>query len=376
MKNTKKLDVFIDGLKVGVLAMTPDHRAAFQYSSGWLKNGFSLSPFSLPLDGKVYIPGNMNCSGLFGVFEDSLPDAWGRLLVDRALGKRGIHPGSLNVLDRLAIVGENGIGDLEYRPSEHFEEEIGTSLSLDDIQEQCSRVLKSEDAKNLDTLFRLGGSTGGTRPKIYLPVGGKEWMIKFQTRHDIQNSGLMEYRYAQCAVKCGIPMSRTRLFPSHICKGYFGSERFDRTGGLKEHVVTVKGLLELAFDQPSLDYSSLLRMTDILTCHNEKQILQMFRLACFNVFGHNQDDHSKNFSFMYGKQTGIWKLAPAYDLTFSTTAYNEHTTSVNYNGRNPGKKELLEIALQNGIPAGKAAEIIDQIRDFVQSDLNEYVNNI
>lgn len=79
---------------------------------------------------------------------------------------------------------------------------------------------------------------------------------------------------------------------------------------------------------------------------------------------------------MYDKQTGIWKLAPAYDLTFSTTAYNEHTTSVNYNGRNPGKKELLEIALQNGIPAGKAAEIIDQIRDFVQSDLNEYVNNI
>ena len=77
MKNTKKLDVFIDGLKVGVLAMTPDHRAAFQYSSGWLKNGFSLSPFSLPLDGKVYIPGNMNCSGLFGVFEDPLQRAFG-----------------------------------------------------------------------------------------------------------------------------------------------------------------------------------------------------------------------------------------------------------------------------------------------------------
>lgn len=376
MRNTKRLDVSIDGIKVGDLAMMPDHRAAFQYSPVWLRNGFSISPFSLPLDTEVHIPANMNCSGLFGVFEDSLPDAWGRLLVDRALGKRGIRPDSLNVLDRLAIVGENGIGDLEYRPAEHFEEEIGTALSLDEIQEQCSRVLKSEDAENLDTLFRLGGSTGGTRPKIYLSVEGKEWMIKFQTRHDIPDSGLMEYRYAQCAVKCGIPMSRTRLFPSDTCRGYFGSERFDRKGGLKEHIVTVKGLLELAFDQPSLDYSSLLRMTDILTCHSEEQILQMFRIACFNVFSHNQDDHSKNFSFLYDKKKRVWKLAPAYDLTFSTTAYNEHTTSVNYNGRNPGKKELLEIASENGILKAKAAEIIDQIHDFAKADLNEYVNDL
>ncbi|MGI6089768.1 MAG: type II toxin-antitoxin system HipA family toxin, partial [Bilifractor porci] len=72
----------------------------------------------------------------------------------------------------------------------------------------------------------------------------------------------------------------------------------------------------------------------------------------------------------------VWKLAPAYDLTFSTTAYNEHTTSVNYNGRNPGKKELLEIASENGILKAKAAEIIDQIHDFVKADLNEYVNDL
>jgi len=367
MNSTKRLEVYIEKHRVGTLALMPDHRVAFQYDAAWVKSGFSISPFSLPLDTEVHVPANMNCSGLFGVFEDSLPDAWGRLLVDRALGRNGVNPAKLNVLDRLALVGSDGMGDLEYRPSEMFDEQLNAELSLDEIQEQCDRILRAEDAEHLDSLFQMGGTSGGTRPKVYLNENGEEWLVKFQKSSDMKEMGKMEYDYSVCAGKCGILMSPTKLFPSKKCAGYFGTKRFDRLNGVRQHIVTVKGLLELPFDQPSLDYSSLLRMTDVLTNHNEEQIEQMFRIACFNVFGHNQDDHSKNFSFMYDKVSDLWKLTPAYDLTYSTTSYNEHTTSVNYNGKNPGKKELLAIAESNGIGRDTAGEIIEEIRDRVRT---------
>lgn len=126
------------------------------------------------------------------------------------------------------------------------------------------------------------------------------------------------------------------------------------------HIATAKALLDLPFDMPNLDYSSLLQLTDILTNHNTKALRQMFLLACFNVFAHNQDDHSKNFSFIYDKNTDRWNLAPAYDLTNSTTAYSQHTTSANWNG-NPSKDDLLAIAKPFSISQKEAAEMIDQV---------------
>lgn len=87
--------------KVGTLALTPDHKAAFAYDEAWIENGFSISPFSLPLKKQVFIPAKDHFDGLFSVFADSLPDAWGQLLLNRMLRKYGKDPG----LSELIAVG-------------------------------------------------------------------------------------------------------------------------------------------------------------------------------------------------------------------------------------------------------------------------------
>ena len=112
----RKLEVWYKNRPVGLLAETESHRVAFQYDESWIENGFAISPFSLPVTNRVFIPSGMNFQGLWGVFADSLPDAWGRLLLERTLKANAIDPQQLNQLDRLAIVGANGMGGLEYVP--------------------------------------------------------------------------------------------------------------------------------------------------------------------------------------------------------------------------------------------------------------------
>ena len=111
-------------------------------------------------------------------------------------------------------------------------------------------------------------------------------------------------------------------------------------------MLTAAALLELDFEQPSLDYHSLMKLMKILTRDNKNDVENMFRRMCFNVFAHNRDDHSKNFTYLYNETEDVWRLSPAYDLTYSTTYYGEHTTTVDGNGRNPGKKELSVTGLK------------------------------
>lgn len=368
MKNLEKLDVYIDGEPVGTLAIMNDGRVAFQYSRHWLNNGFAISPFELPLRGEVFIPKNMNCRGLFGIFEDSLPDAWGTLLTDRKLGEMGVDPTKVNVLDRLSLVGNTGAGDIEYVPSAPSDESDFIDKSFDEIKEACDELMEGDTA-HLDELFAHGGSSGGARPKVYTKYQGEEWLVKFPLSTDRKNAGAQEFEYSKMARKCGIEMSETKLFPSKICEGYFGTKRFDRCDGDRMHVATVKALLGLPFDMPSLDYSSLMQLTDILTIHDENAIRQMFLLACFNVYAHNQDDHSRNFAFIYDKEKDKWDMAPAYDLTYSTTAYNEHTTSVNWKG-NPDDSDLMAIAEPFGISKKEAGSIMEKIKRIFKKESN------
>ena len=102
-------------------------------------------------------------------------------------------------------------------------------------------------------------------------------------------------------------------------------------------MLTAAALLELDFEQPSLDYHGLMKLTKILTEDNADDMENMFRRMCFNVFAHNRDDHSKNFTYLYDEVKDSWRLSPAYDLTYSNTYYGEHTTAVDGNGRNPGR---------------------------------------
>ena len=342
MDKYKYLKVFYNDILVGTLAKTPERVVAFEYDLDWLNNGFSISPFSLPLIKKVFIPKYEPFDGLFGVFNDSLPDGWGRLLVDRLFLKNKINPTEIDNLNRLAVVQESGMGALTYKPGHRFQTENDIS-DFDILSQECSKILESQNSDNLDELFQLGGSSGGARPKILTSIDNEDWIIKFPSSTDPKNIGEKEYQYSLCAKDCGINMTETKLFPSRICSGYFGVKRFDRKNGKKVHMVSVSGLLETSHRLPNLDYNLLMKLVLELT-RNYEDIEQLFRLMCFNAFAHNRDDHSKNFSFLYDNNKKEWHLSPAYDLTYSFSFNGEHATTINGKGKNPSLDDILAVS--------------------------------
>ena len=352
MTGDKKLEVFCHGKKVGTLAEMPDKRIAFQYSGEWIKTGFSISPFSLPLKSEVFVPSESSrtrFSGLFGVFADSLPDSWGQLLLDNYLESLGMERGNLSAIDKLAFVGSSGMGSLEYYPSRETDLDIETAgFDFDEIAGECGKILSSKTSDKLDILFQMGGSSGGTRPKILLSEDGRDWIVKFPSKDDPALSGKREYDYSRCAKDCGIIMTDTELIRSSVCDGYFKTERFDRKKGKKIFSVTFAGLLEADFRAPSCDYETMMKMVRVLTKDNNADLEQMFRLMCFNVATHNRDDHTKNFSFLYTDDKG-WRLAPAYDLTYSDTYWGEHTTSVNGKGKDITEKDIVKVGTEAGL---------------------------
>lgn len=370
MNNYKTLQVIMDERTVGTLAVASDYRVAFEYDREWIAEGYSISPLSLPLESGVFLPRKYETfDGLFGVFSDSLPDGWGRLLLDRLLTGKGRNPAEIDALNRLAIVGRTGMGALEYYPENCFQT-LSSKLSLDDIALECEKILNSASTDNLDDIFRMGGSSGGARPKVYYHMDGKEWIVKFPSSVDEADIGVQEYRYSQCAKKCGIEMPETRLLPSKINAGYFAVQRFDRQDGKKIHMVSVSGLLETSHRIPNLDYHILMRLTLKLT-EDYQEIEKLYRQMCFNVFAHNRDDHSKNFSFLY--RDGRWRLSPAYDLTYSNSIGGEHATMVNGNGRCPGMEDLLAVAEQIKWDKKKAKKIAMEIQEIVLEDLGNYL---
>lgn len=377
MKTNKIINVFYRERLVGTLAMTSNKKIAFEYCDSWIENGFAISPFSLPLEKKVFVSQKIVFEGLFGVFADSLPDAWGRLLLERLLKERGENPKDYNVLDRLAIVGESGMGALTYDPRIELENENFIE-KLDELAQQCEKILNTEYSENLDQIYKLGGTSGGARPKIMTTVDGEDWIIKFAAYVDGKNAGKMEYDYSLCAKKCGINMTETRLFDSEICNGYFGIKRFDRynSKGKKErkHMLTAAAILEIDFSQPYLDYNDLMKLTKILTDDNKEDIENLYRRMCFNVYAHNRDDHAKNFTYIYDEENDKWHLSPAYDLTYSNTYYGEHTTSIAGNGKNLGIKELTKVGINGGINKKECIDIANEIKDNVEKMLGEYLN--
>lgn len=373
MDKIKQLNVFYHENKIGTLALYKDRLAAFEYDNDWLKNGFAISPFSLPLEKRVFIPNIDPFEGLFGVFADSLPDGWGRFLVDRLMLKNHINPSQVGNLNRLAIVGSSGMGALSYKP-EIQESYTLSEINLDKIAAECETILKTEYSENLDQLFKLGGSSGGARPKILTTIDQEEWIIKFPSYEDKKSIGKQEYDYSLCAKKCGIEMTETKLFPSEKCEGYFGTKRFDRKNKVKIHILSVSAMLETSHRIPNLDYNLLMKLTLEIT-KDYSEVLKLYRLMCFNVFAHNRDDHSKNFSYLYDEQKKKWKLSPAYDLTYSNSLGGEHATTINGNGNDPTLSDLLAVATNIGIHESRAKEIALDIKSCVYDMLFKYLSH-
>ena len=340
--------------KVGSLTLTPENLAAFEYDADYLANGVSISPFYLPLQPGVFIAKREPFKGLFGVFNDSLPDGWGALLTDRLLLKHKIPIENVNFLDRLTLIGDNGMGALTYKPKWDIKQkDVSSIIDFDIIAKEVEQILQNNYTGNIENLYNIGGSSGGARPKILVNIDNRDWLIKFRASSDPQNIGKIEYDYSIAAKKCGLIMTETKLFNGK----YFGTERFDRVGSNRFHIHSASGLLYASYRFPSLDYIELIKATFALTKDIE-EVLMMFRLMVFNVLTKNRDDHAKNFSFIL--KNSKWKLSPSYDLVLSSGFNGEHTTTVAGSG-NPTKKDIFEVVKVTDLPEKETNVIFDEV---------------
>lgn len=361
IKSIDSLNVFLSGQIVGRLIIAPDGLALFEYSNEWLKTGFSISPFYIPLKQGTFTAKQKPFDGLFGVFNDSLPDGWGNLLIDRLLKKHGINPNSISFIERLSIVGSNGLGALSYEPENYFKS-LTDSNDLEFLSNEVTKILNEQKTENIELLFNKNCSSGGARPKVFLRLNDGEWLIKFPNSNDSKDIGTIEYEYSIIAKKCGIEMPETKLFESK----YFGVKRFDINGSIRKHIHSAAGLLYADYRLPSLDYIELGKATRALT-GEISELKKLFRLMVFNVLTGNKDDHSKNFSFIY--QNGKWKLSPAYDLTPSFGFNGNHSTTIAGQG-NPTKKDIFEVSFQFGINKKNAELIFDEVFENCKPILN------
>lgn len=339
-----------------------DRKILFEYDSAFIKSGLELSPFKLPLKSGVIISDDFLFEGLFGVFNDSLPDGWGRLLLDRKLINHGLNPGSLSPLDRLCFVGSHGMGALTYEP-ENSKESPLIDIDLDKIAQEVKEFQENDDDRFVEDLLNLGGSSAGARPKALIRVEGEDWMVKFRSFVDPKDISRIEYAYHLMALKAGIEVPIARLFPSRKFGGFFGVKRFDRQKEKSIHMHTVSGLLHADHRIPSLDYETIMKATMYLT-HSVGECEKFFKNAVFNILSHNRDDHSKNFSYLMDSD-GSWRVSPAYDLTFSSGPSGEHCTMIMGEGKKPTPQHLLKLATVGNIKKAKALEIIDEVETSV-----------
>lgn len=360
---------------VGRLALR-DRNIYFEYNDTFIQKGIEISPLRLPLRKGVIAMPQRPFEGLPGVFNDSLPDGWGRLLFDRLLRSQGILPATISPLDRLAHVGLSGMGALVYEPDNSPSDKAGDFIDLDHLALQTQEVLKGSSEEVIKELLTLNGSSAGARPKAMIALNkdrtritygverlDKEfepWLVKFANSQDGHDAGAIEYVYALMAKEAGVLMPDIHLFPSRKGAGHFAVKRFDRTANKRLHMHTASGLLHSDFRTPSLDYEDLLNLTGALT-RDVREVEKMYRLAVFNVLAHNRDDHAKNFSFLMDEY-GEWKLAPAYDLTFSSGPNGEQSTMVMGEGRNPQISHLLKLGQEANVPKKRVEEIIDRTR--------------
>jgi len=369
-----------DEFPVGTLAEDAG-RIYFEYDAGFLARGLELSPLRLPAAPGLHEHRGAAFGPLPGLFADSLPDAWGTLLMDRSFRAGGRAPEEVSPLERLAWLGTGTMGALTYHPPADVGEDEtgGDAFDLGELCRSAHELLEGKASAVLPQLLRAGGSPGGARPKVLagvrgdairsgegdLPEDWDHWIVKFPARSDDTDAGAVEYAYSLMARAAGLEMPETRLFAAAGGGRFFGAARFDRRGNRRFHVHTFAGLIETDFRVPACDYADLLRAASLLT-RNQREVARAFRLMAFNVLAHNRDDHAKNFAFLLDDETKEWRLAPAYDLTLAPGPGGEHTMTVAGEGRSPCAEHMQKLAAGAGIKRRAAAEVIAEVRAAVR----------
>ena len=375
-------------VRVGVLAQNTQ-AVFFQYEQDYLQKHHSLSPFQLPFDEGLHQAPKTPHQGLHGVFSDSLPDGWGLLLMDRVLRRRGLLPQQLTAMDRLSYVGSRGMGALTFEPSSDFLTTTEDSwIDIARLGEEAGLLFEGQTDIVLAQLANAG-SSGGARPKAQIYVqpddlqrastvsqtGLVPWLVKFTSSSLAlgHEEGLCEAAYLTMAKNAGIDVPEWALIPapesSHAI-AWLALRRFDCNPEQPEagryHLHSLCGLLDADFRTPSVDYEDLIKASQIL-CKSPAEGQVMFARAMFNLFALNQDDHSKNWSFIMDDK-GNWKPSPFYDVTFCPNPHNEHTTAFGGYGKAPPLKVIQQLALQANFSSWKQAQqCIEQVVDAVQT---------
>lgn len=355
-----------------------------------------LSPLGLDMNGGLKLGNPLEFDGLHGVFADSLPDGWGRLLVDREAEARGLRRSDLTPVDRLAIVGAGGMGALDYRPAADAKLD-SPETDLAALADTAQRILGEAGdpslADALDLRAALGGS-GGARPKIVCQIeevpgdaarlrpatapthpNFAHWLVKFPAREDGPHSAATEAAYAEMARVAGIDMPDTRLVKTTDGRHFFAIRRFDRdvvttAEGVRlrrRHMLSASAGLDSEPRKFAFDYTTLLAWVWHLT-RTERAVEEAFRRAAFNAMAHNRDDHGRQHSAILDiDDLGRWRwqLSPAYDLTPSDGPGGEHSLSIGGAGRDIARAHLQTLASGSPVRRERASEILDQVAESV-----------
>ena len=370
--------------RIGQLTMD-GRRPAFGYDASWIADGLELSPIEMPLRATPYYGSHTSSHYLCGLLSDSLPDGWGMLLMDRFFRKVMDKPAQqINVLDRLAYIGDSAMGALSFEPEHELSDAIDTSkLTLAKLAAANQTILSGQDSDILAELIVVGGSPQGARPKALVLYdktsdfittdltsanpSATPWLIKFPAQTEHKSVCLLEALYADMAKKAGLNMPAHHYFYIDSKYAAFGVERFDRIGNQRVHIHTLAGLLDIDFRIPSLDYLQYLRCVRMLT-GSQAAVEDGFRHAVFNVIFNNKDDHSKNFSFMMGK-AGRWSLSPVYDLAYNSGMNGYHQMDVAGEAQHPTRSHLLKLAKLADIKQNKVRAIIEQVASVAEDFL-------
>ncbi|KAA8607728.1 hypothetical protein AL036_09620 [Salipiger aestuarii] len=374
---TRRLDVrldFADGgpaVRVGRLGRDPATRTTvLEWDGDFARAPLPILPLGHRHDGLLR-PDATRRASLPGLFEDSLPDGWGRLLLDREMAARGISRATIGDLERLAFVGRHGTGALSYTPETG--DQASGAIDLGWFEDIIPRIEDGASADDLTRLRAISGGSQGARPKFVaqmnatgalrshrapLDPGWRQVLIKARAASDPPGSIQAELAYGTAMRRAGIetsPMARM----DGAREPFFATDRFDRPGAERLHMATVAGLLDCGMVHGAVDYTDLVKLAKHL-CRDARAVEQVFRRMVFNVRAFNRDDHVRNHAFLMGR-AGQWRLAPAYDVSFSDGPGGEHSLAIAGEGRAPGRAALAEVARLAGIKPRQRDAIIGDI---------------
>lgn len=397
------------GTRIGAVSADGDSRAArFQYSPGFLESHIEVAPLTMPLRRAEYAFPGLNPDafhGLPGLLADSLPDRYGEALINAWLASQGRSPDSFNPVERLCYVGRRGMGALEYEPVEGPDADDDHELDLAALVDLASEALADRERfvanfeegsrrQAMRDILRVGTSAGGARAKaliaynpgtgevrsgqLNLGPGFEHWLIKLdgvaenrdrEALADPQGYGTIEYAYWLMVRDLGIEMTECRLL-AEGGRQHFMTRRFDRDeNGNRKHVQTLAAIAHLDYRQAAAhSYEELFGVMSRLDLRAE-EFEQQYRRMVFNIVARNQDDHTKNVSFIMDRR-GRFSLSPAYDLTHAHAPGGDwtahHQMSVN------GKRD--DFTVEDFIAAGRAARLTRGSAQTILRETTEVVS--